>query len=242
MASIYQLNDIEIMAFFLTLVRISAFVVSWPVFGGSGIPNSVKVLFSLIVTLVVFPVIDRSQVQLDIGSASLIVLILKETAIGLIFGYLSRMFFFALNVAGDIISTSMGLSQAQVFNPAMGARSTAIEQVLIMLASLLFLAINGHHLFLSGLIDTFRVLPMNNELISMSAFKNIGHLAQEIIAIGVQISMPVMLSILFVNVAMGIIGRAVPQINVLITSLPVNILVGFFYFSFRFACNDGWIG
>jgi flagellar biosynthetic protein FliR len=126
-----------------------------------------------------------------------------------------------------VISLSMGLSSAQVMNPALGTQSNVLEQFEVALATLFFLAINGHHVLLTALSESFATLPLSLQGFQTQVFSQFGTVVHDVMVAGVQIAAPVMVSILCVNVIMGIVGRAVPQINVLITSLPVNILAGF---------------
>lgn len=228
MTSVYDFNEFELLAFFMVLLRVSAFTVSWPVFGTPSVPSSLKILFALIMSMLIFPIIDFTAVNEQLLSAQILVLGVKEVFIGLTFGYLARFFFFAVRIAGEIISVTIGLSSSQLFNPQVGGQVTSVEQFKIVIASLFFLSINGHHLLVGGLIDSFRVLPVSSELLNTAHFDTIGTLMQEVMEIGLSMSAPVLISIFFVNVAMAVIGRTVPQINVLITSLPVNILVGLF--------------
>jgi flagellar biosynthetic protein FliR len=225
---IYRFSEVEIIAFFLVLLRISAFIVSWPVFGTPTIPNVIKILFGLSVGLVIFPVINYGAVRADFDSFNLIALSVKEVFIGVSLGYLARMFFFSVSIAGEVAATSIGLASAQLFNPQIGAQSTSIEQFKVILASLFYLGIQGHHLFISALVDSYNIVPVGHLGLSFAGFAKMGQFAQEIMEIGVKMCAPVMVAILFMNVAMAVIGRAVPQINVLVTSLPVNILVGLF--------------
>ena len=225
--NLFRFSEPEIIAFFLVLVRMSTFIVSWPVFGAATVSSSVKILFSLGMTFIIFPVVQWKGVSLNLESYSLIWLVVREAFIGLTIGYLARFFFFAFSISGQIISVSMGLSGTQLFNPALGERSTAIDQFQIMIASLIFLAINGHHLLLSALFQSFDIVPISTSFMDISTFLSVGDFVQYITVIGVKLAAPVMMAILIMNLMMAIIGRAVPQINVLITSLPVNILVGF---------------
>jgi len=152
---------------------------------------------------------------------------LREAFIGLTIGYLSRIFFLALSISGQIMSISMGLSGVQLFNPTIGERATALDQFQILIGSLIFLAILGHHLFLEALMQSFTLVPISTSGLSFELFKSFGEYLDIITAIGLKLAAPVMVSIMIMNIMMGIIGRAVPQINVLVTSMPVNILVGF---------------
>jgi flagellar biosynthetic protein FliR len=227
MEQVYRFSEPEIIAFAMVMLRMSAFVATWPVFGVESVPAQVKILFALLVAFIVFPVIDWRTVQADFDSPVLIWLAVKEVFVGLVFGFLARMFFMAIRVAGEMISLSMGLSGAQMFNPSMGGQVTPVDTFFYSLAGLFFLAINGHHLFITGIVDSFRIIPLSPGGLSLATFSAIGPFVQEIISIGIRLSAPVIISILVVNLIMGILGKTVPQVNVLVTSLAVNIIVGF---------------
>lgn len=229
MPQIYQFSEFEFLAFFLVLVRMTAFIVSWPVFGEALVPAPLKILLGLVMALVLFPTLSLEAMDMSssLQSMNILFLFVKEAFIGLCIGYLGRLFFYTMSIAGEIISVSMGISSAQLFNPALGSNSSVTDQFLVTLATLFFLAIQGHHLFISALHQSFDILPLSNQFISFGAFENFGVVAQGIMVMGVKMSAPVLISILIMNLIMAIVGRAVPQINVLITSLPVNILVGF---------------
>jgi len=226
-ANLYQFNELEILAFFLVLLRISGFIITWPVFGVETVPIPVKILLGLIIAIVLFPSVGWHRLESGLQSQQIFWFSIREVFIGLSIGFLARAFFYIFAVAGQVISVSMGLSSIQLFNPSIGDRSSAFDQFLVGLGALFFLAIDGHHVFLNGLRDSFNLVPLSGDLISSAFFGKMGFIVHEITEIGVKISAPVLIAILFMNLAMAVIGRAVPQINVLITSLPVNIMVGF---------------
>jgi flagellar biosynthesis protein FliR len=224
--NIYQFPEGQIIAFVLVLLRISAFFVAWPVFGTTLVPIPVKILLSICVSLMMFPVIHfQNLTHLQI-SEDLVVLAFREVALGLVMGFMMRMFFFAISVAGEITSTSIGLSSGQMFNPTLGTQSTAVEQFQLALATLFFLSLDGHHLFLSGLGQSFELLPVSTAGINFKGFAVMATSVQQVFLLGLKMCAPVLIAILLTNLSMGIIGRAVPQINVLVTSLPVTISVG----------------
>ena len=226
MESIYRFSEPEMLAFALVLLRLSAFVVAWPIFGVESVPSSIKILFALMLSILVFPVIDWSGATASFNSNNLIWLAVREAFIGLLFGYLARMFLMATRITGEMVSVAMGLSGAQLFNPAMGGMSSPIDQFFFSMAGLFFLAINGHHLFLMGVVDTFRIIPLGPKLLSVSPLLSIGEMVQDIVVIGIKMSAPVMMAVLVINIVMGVLGKTVPQINVLITSLAVNVMCG----------------
>ncbi len=226
MEDLYRFSLNEIVAFAMVLLRMISFVVAWPVFGTSSVPTPVKVLLSLAMTLILFPVVGFRQLPTNLGLEMLVTVALREIFIGLSLGFLARMFFFAIGIAGQIISVSIGLSTAQLFNPSLNDHAAALEQFHLLLATLFFLSIQGHHMLLSALIKSFEYAPLSTAWFSPTVFGSLGQLVQEVTLMGLKLSAPVLIAVLFLNLAMAVIGRAVPQMNVLITSMPVNVLVG----------------
>lgn len=227
MTDIYQFSDTQILLFCLVLVRMSAFVVSWPVFGTEMVSNQVKVLFALLLTMTVFPNLTWNSVQIEATTSNLILLVLKEAFVGLSIGYLARLFFFTFRVAGEMASQAMGLSAAQMFNPAVGGQSTALEQFYVGLATLFYLTANGHHHLITGLVDSFTLVPAAYLTLNVSHFPGMAVLTHEVIEMGLKLSAPVVIAILAINIILGVVGKTVPQLNVLVTSFPINILLGF---------------
>ena len=225
----FLFSEVEILAFVLVLIRVASFLVSWPIFSAYNVPTSVKVLSSVAVAFVLFPTVNRAGLGLDPSKAldgSVILLAMKETFVGLCLGFMCRLVFFAVSIGGSLISTSIGMANAQLFNPTMGGQSTTVEQFYFTLATLLFLGFNGHHIFLSGLAQSFDAIPLSPAGANLASFGDQASMMQAVLTAGIKIAAPVMIAIFVMNVAMGIVGRAVPQINVLATSLPVNVMAG----------------
>jgi flagellar biosynthesis protein FliR len=225
-SSLFSFNEVQLLAFALVLVRVSAFIVSWPVFGVPMIPNIIKILFALVLAIVLFPVVEWQTISADLGSTALIPMVVREAFIGLFIGFTARMFFFAVNIAGQMISLSFGLAGAQLLNPSFNEFSTVVDQFQVLLATLFFLAINGHHMLIAGLYESFELLPLGLLELQTSSLANFGYIVQQILELGLKMAAPVVIAILLMNVVMAVMGRAVPQVNVLVTSIPVNILVG----------------
>lgn len=239
----FHFNETEILAFSLVLLRISAFVVSWPVFSVYSVPNHLKVLLSLCIAFLLFPVIDKTGLDAQKLGQDVTWLAGKEVLTGLCLGFLTRTFFFALSAGGNLVATSIGLANGQIFNPALGQQSTTVEQFYVTVGTLLFLALNGHHFFLTGLASSFEAIPLmsaGTDLASLNTVKGAGGggittaigiresgaIVQSVVESGIKIAAPVLVVLFMLNVAMGILGRAVPQINVLVTSMSVNVMAG----------------
>lgn len=224
--NLYQFPEGQILAFALVLLRVLAFFIAWPVFGTQLVPNSVKILLAIIFSLTVFPALHFSNPELLTMGDNLILLVVRESAIGLVLGFSLRAFFYAISVAGEITSVTMGINSAQLFNPASGENSNVFEQFQLVLATLFFLTINGHHLFIQGLAHSFELIPVSSVGFNYKAFAGFSTIAQKTMLMGLKMSAPVLVAVLMANLSMGIVGRAVPQINVLVTSFPVTIMVG----------------
>jgi len=223
-----QFPEGQIIAFALVLLRVLAFVVAMPIIGTGAVPNQVKVLFSLVIAVLLFPILKFQHADVLKISDDIVFLAAREIFLGIFLGYLMRLFFFTINIAGEMIGVSSGLAQAQLFNPAMGTQSNVLEQFYLVLATLFFFGLNGHHIFIQGLAKSFEMIPVADTGIKTAGFTSIAVGFQSILLMGIKLASPVMISILLTNLAMGVLGRAVPQMNVFMTSMQVTFLVTLF--------------
>lgn len=229
MPAIYQWSEVEILLFILTFIRITALIASFPIFGLQGVPNSTKVLLSLIIGIVLFPSVKILNSHFNHGiDTGFLWLGFRETLIGIILGSIARLYFMSINVAGQIMSNSLGLSSAQVFNPMLGSQSNTLEQFQMTFAMLLFLGFNGHHVLLTAINESFKVIPMSFDMIKWEGVKTAAVMGSDILSLGLRLSAPVVVALFLTQVSMGVIGRVVPQINVLVTSLHLTIIIGLF--------------
>lgn len=225
----FHINEVEILVFGLVLLRVSTFLLTWPVFSQMTVPNHLKILFAMSITFCVFNVIPRAGLEGQNYDTGLFWLAMKEVLVGLLLGFTSRLLFYAVECGGNLIALSMGLANSTVFSPSSGQSQPVLEKFYVVLLTLLFLGINAHHTFLSAMVESFTVIPLSPEGIDLAALtlqKGGGEMIQAVMVSGLKMAAPIMVVIFFLNVAMGIIGRAVPQINVLVTSMPVNIMAG----------------
>ncbi len=228
MFSLYKLPEAQVLLFALVLLRISAFLVSAAFFSSPLIQMPMKLLLCLALAMVLFPVIPiPSSADSLILSNEIVLLVLREVIVGLTLGFLTRFFFMVVTMAGELITTSIGLGAAQMFNPMMGSNGSAMEQFMGLIGTLVFLAVDGHHLVISGLAESFHLIPVTGMTLKHQVFQELALMGQTLLFITVKIAAPIMVSILLANMAMGILGRAVPQINVLVTSMPVTLMLGF---------------
>ena len=228
MLEVYHFTELEILAFLLVLARISAFFVTWPVLSTGNVPPFVKALFSLAVAFVLFPLVGWRTMSSELVENQFVFLVIKEVFVGIVMGFIARSFFWAIESGGIMISDALGLSNAQILNPVAESRTTVIDQFYLVLVTMFYLLINGHHYFVAGLFKSFEMVPVNQLTVSLLSFGHGGELLQNVVLMGLKLAAPVVISLFVMNLGLGIIGRAVPQMNVLTTSLSVNVLLGVF--------------
>lgn len=219
-------TEANVILFGLIWLRMLSFVMSSAFFSSPSVSTPVKILFSVVIAFVVFPIAKIDNTETAVVSANLIFYALKEVSIGLFLGFLTRFFFFALSMAGEMISTSLGLSSAQVYNPFSGQNGQVIEQFYSLFGMVVFLSLNGHHIFVTALMDSFQVVPLAKDTLNFGGLAEVAVGFQKIFVVMIKMAAPIVITLFIVNIAMSIIGRAVPQINVLVTSFPVTIMIG----------------
>lgn len=222
----YNFSPIEILGFALVLIRVSAFVVAMPVIGTPNVPTQVKILLALSLAIVIFPTVGWQKLNYDFDTFAIIPHAVKEAFIGLTFGFLSRAFFMAIMMAGQIMSISVGISAAQLYNPMLDEALSPFDQFYSIVGTLFFLTINGHHFLINGLVETYSMISLASSSLNLAAVGGVAGIATTATEMAVQISAPILVAILMLNIAMALIGRAVPQINILMTSLPITTLGG----------------
>lgn len=229
MFSFSQLNEIQILMFGLILLRLSAFIVSAAVFSSQVISIPAKILISLVFTISVFSTVASNEAMVRLSSMEndLILLAGREVLIGIVLGFITRFFFFVISMAGELVSISMGLGQAQVFNPMMGSMSNAMEQFYTVIATLIFLVLNGHHMMIIGLVESFNSAPIAQLSFQYATLIEVVLKIQSFLIIGIKIAAPVMIAMIIVQFGMALLSRVVPQINVIFTSASVTALAGF---------------
>jgi flagellar biosynthetic protein FliR len=191
-----------------------------PFFGSKNFPMQFKIGLAVALALVLTPV-----VHFEIKNIALPLVVLRETALGIMLGAAVRVIFFAVDMAGQIISHAMGLSIATVFNPEMG-QSTEVARLYGIIAMLLMLSIDAHHELITVLVQSYEWLPVGQVDVSNLIIKAV-NAGSKIFIVALKISAPVMVGMLIVNILIGFLYKAAPQINVFFVSFPIFIGIGF---------------
>jgi flagellar biosynthetic protein FliR len=215
----------------LMLVRVSVLFLSAPILGNVNIPAQVKAAMAMVITLVLYLALKGGHQALAVpGNVfELVGAVGGEAFAGLIIGYTAFLLFSGLEMAGEIVDIQVGFGLVNVIDPAGGSQVSIIGQFYYIVAMLFFLAIDGHHALLKALGDSFTLLPPG----TIVWFKQAGHagplLAQfftRLFAIAIQIAAPSIAVLFLTNLSMGLLARTLPQMNVFIVGMPLNVIVG----------------
>jgi flagellar biosynthetic protein FliR len=216
----------EIIYFMLVLSRVAGIFAALPVFGGRRIPMRIKAVIVFMITLVCFPTLTVTLPRMPTDAFSIGLLALSEVMVGLTLAFITQIVFAAVEFSGQIIGMQMGLTIAAIMDPTQGTQTQIMSLVQTLFATLMFLSLNIHHLFIRTIIDSFRVIPLggwhlNGELINFFVTRT-----ADIFIIGIRLAAPVMVALLLTTVALGVMSRAFPQMNVFMISMPLNIGLG----------------
>ena len=208
------------------LARVLGLFAIAPVFGGTGVPKRIRVLLGLAVALVLTPSLGDVP-NVSPGSWTGTLILARETLIGLLLGFTLRIAMSAVDVAGELIGLQMGLSFAVFYDPQNSGQSPVLSEFLSLLTTLMFLAMNGHLLILSTLAETYRLLPISVTPISAQGLSATVAWAAVLFSSGLLLSLPVIAALLITNIAMGVLARVAPQLNLFAVGFPVTIMAGF---------------
>jgi flagellar biosynthetic protein FliR len=204
------------------LTRILGLLSAAPLFGNSAVPNTVKVMLGVLLAMIVAPTVPALPAADPLSMAGMLILA-QEMLIGLAMGFTIRVVFAAVEMAGEISSLTMGLGFATFFDPNTRGRSSAISQFLALVATLGFLSVNAHLVLLSVLVESFSSLPVSATPIYSGGFKQMADWGGRIFSTGVQLSLPIVAALLITNVALGILTRAAPALNLFGIGFPITL-------------------
>ena len=214
----------EFQGFLVLISRIGGLLAALPVLSGRAVPMKVKVVLILALGVLLTPLVKIPAVPDD--PLALSAGLVSEMAIGLTIGLAVRMFFSALEVAGEMIGTQMGFGVVQLFDPATSHHTPIIGQYFTLLASLVFLSLNGHMLLVATILSSYESIPAFGASLPGSMGDDILRLSQHMFIVGLKLAAPVLVVIFLINILLALLGRAVAQINVFVLSFPVTIAGG----------------
>ncbi|MGV8711994.1 MAG: flagellar biosynthetic protein FliR [Nitrosomonas sp.] len=208
------------------LSRILALVATAPILGNPSIPVRVKLGLAVMLTILVAPTVEQSLPQIDPSSGMGLIVLMQQLLIGVAIGFVMRIVFVAVEMAGELIGLQMGLGFAIFFDPQNSGQIDIVGRFLGVIASLAFLAIDGHLMTIALISQSFSTLPVSTEGVNQATFTSLANWGQEIFRAGLQLSLPVLTALLITNLALGVLTRAAPQLNIFAVGFPITLSIG----------------
>lgn len=213
--------------FLICLSRVAGFVGAVPVLLSNQTPPLVKAGLVVMVSLVLFPVMAPTVGDVSFTPATLLLVMVSEVLLGSMIGLIARMIFTAVEYGGTVIGYQMGFAAANIFDPQSERQLALISQFQNVFAILIFLAIDGHHIFFEIAVKSYTLLPPGHFNVSGQAIPYLLTLSSRIFYLGIQFSAPILAVLLLSGLILGILARVFPQLNVFLLSFPLNIAISF---------------
>ncbi len=226
--NLFNLDYGAFIGFTLVLIRMSGLMLTMPVLGASTIPPQARIGLVAITSYIVFSVTKLPPVDMGMPMGRFILMLAGEMAIGLTIGYASQLIFTAVQFAGQLIGFQIGFGIVNVLDPTTNSQVSITSQFWNIIALLVFMAINGHHWLITAAAKSFDLIPVLGFTPHAGLVDLITTLTADVFVLAIKLAAPVMATMLLLNVALGLIARTVPQMNVFIVGFPVQIALGLF--------------
>lgn len=211
--------------YFWPFVRLSGVLLMVPLFSGSYVSMRIRLFLAVFITLAVAPTLSLPP-PVDPFTWHGILLIVQQLGIGIAIGLIFAVVFQAFVIAGHLASMAMGLAMASMVDPGTGVNTPIIGRYFSIIATLLFLLMNGHVLIFKTVVQSFETLPIGLHFFTQDSLKLIFNFGAQMFESGVAIALPLVTALLLVNISFGVIARAAPALNIFAVGFPVTLLVG----------------
>jgi flagellar biosynthetic protein FliR len=232
----------QFITFVLVLSRISGIFLVTPLLGGSPVPWRIRVLLSVALSVAVYPLVTLPATAVPTQGARLVLGLGGELCVGLLCGFVVNIVFVAARMGGALLSRYMGTALAEVINPLFEPQLPILGEFYTMFALVVFFAVNGHHVLLAGLVRTFDRVPLMGVQFRPGMVTALAGLLGDMFVLMVKLAAPTFAVLFLVTVALGIVGRIVPQINVVILGFPLTVCLGLVVASLTLAVAAAFLG
>lgn len=227
---ILPLSYDEFKTFFLILIRVSVILFLFPFFSSRVIPVLTKAGLALIITVILYPVIDTALGAFPATLWGMTRMVLSELIVGMILGLLVQMFFEGVMIMGQTVGFQTGFAIANILDPQSGMQVSILSNMAYLVAMVLFLLLNGHHILLGAMRESFEIIGVGSLNLNKQIFERVIATSADMFVIAIKIGAPAIAALLFTMVAFGLITKLIPQMNIMIVAFPVQIVVGLVFF------------
>ncbi len=218
-------NTAQLTLFALIMMRMSGFILMNPIFGRTNIPMRFKAGLIFVLTLVIYTH-SAGEAFDTAGTFEFGFLLIKEFVAGYIIGYVMQLFFFIISFTGYVMDYQMGLSMATVYDPQSNAQMAVTGSVLQTWFLLMFFAVDGHLALMKIMITSAEIVPYGGIIITQGLAVRIIEIFLECVGMGIRFSIPIIAAEMLVEVGIGILNKAVPQISVFVINIQIKLIVG----------------
>lgn len=231
---IYALLSNQLGFFLLIFIRVSGIFTTAPIFGSRNFPVYAKAGLSLIIAYILMPMVYTTTAVVPDQLLLYVFVLASELLIGLILGWVSSLIFSAVQMAGQLLDMQIGFGIVNVIDPQFGQQVPLVGNFKYILALLTFLVTNGHHVLLSALFNSFKLVPVTGVVFHTSLSELIVNLIFAVFITALKISLPVLVALLLTDVALGILAKTMPQMNIFVVGVPGKIFIGLFVLALAF--------
>jgi flagellar biosynthesis protein FliR len=217
----------ELVVFFLVLARTSGMMTSAPFWGGKIAPVLVRIVVTVGLSAAIYPLIDTpTEIKTMPSGFVLLFALAGEMLIGLLLGWSAQFLFAGMRLAGQQIELKIGIGLAQLIDPHEGGQTTFFAILLDLIAVLIFLAIDGHHLLVRALVSSYTLFPVLNHSLLLTLVQGVVMSAGTLFTIALQVSAPIIVALLLSDIVLAVVARAVPHLNIFLVAPPLQLALG----------------
>jgi flagellar biosynthetic protein FliR len=227
---ILPLSYDEFKTFFLILTRVSVILFLFPFFSSRVIPVLTKAGLALVIAVILYPVIDAVPGAFPATAWGMARMVLSELIVGMILGLLVQMFFEGIRMMGQLVGFQTGFAITNILDPQSGMQVSILSNMAYLVAMVLFLLLNGHHILLGAMRESFQIIEVGSLNLNRQIFQRVMASSADMFVIAIKIGAPAIAALLFTKVAFGLITKLMPQMNIMIVAFPVQIVVGLLFF------------
>ncbi len=232
--------QVEFYNWMLVFLRLGAFLLVLPFFSMANIPVTMRVALSAFGALLIAPTLPPFAMD-NLDFLSVLGVMIQEIAVGLLLGFVTCMIFYAVELAGNFISTEMGLNLAAIFDPMSQQSDQIAGTVLVFLATVVMLTLNLHHWILLGFQDTYTVLPVGGAHLNDALFETVVQRSSQIFTIALQIAAPIIATSFVIALVFSVLSRAVPQMNIFTEMFGFRIVGALIVFGFTLQLSAQYV-
>ena len=226
MVNLLPLIQDYIPLFGVILIRVAGIVVAIPAFSSRSVPLHVRIGLLIGFTVILFPIVSDQMRPLSLSWPQVVPLLFTEFMVGMVLGFAISFVMNAFIIAGELIGIQMGINLISALDPVAGGQVPILGQFMGLLGMLIFLAIDGHHMMFEALVASFQLVPPMHVHFSGFLVESVLKLGLGMFVLALKVGAPVMTAVFIVTLGMGILGRTLPQLNVMLNNVPMTIGVG----------------